>query len=115
MGRIGAVDFELLYDLWLELGTQPKVSAELARRGIFGRGGKPYSIQAVGYNSRIWRCEHEKAAREKYEKKFGPISDDEWYPVIINDSRYLMASSRGRYDRWVENNPDVVKYAQENQ
>ena len=106
------------FEAWLlEGGTLEKASAILAKRGIVnGRTKKAYTpmgIQQAAYRYIIYNHEEVRPVMENLWKEYnvGYVNDETWEKYIVNMASIVLGnSSKGRFLKWLEDNPKFKKY-----
>lgn len=102
-GRPSFLDRKQCFELWVELGSLPKVQQSLARKGVVNpKTGKPAglpAIRAAAYKHVFYNIAE---ARKVYQRlgAFGEGKDEAWIEYLKNRAVQFLMTRYDRYDEW---------------
>ena len=101
--RILKGDGKEYFDLWMELGTLPKVSEHLYNSGIVNpRNGLAVHPSTIWQAAMRWVLHNPDDARLYFEEQnLRKFPDAEWESWLVEKAMKLLGSSRHRFFTWI--------------
>ena len=99
-----AINPELAFKLWVELGSTTKVAAEMNRRGIKNFLGNKVNPISVHYAAWMWVFDHPSEAKPYFDVDLiKPRTDDEWNRfIVIKAAKVFLIQNNSGFKRWIE-------------
>ena len=110
--RLSNLNEKQCFELWVHRGSSVRASLALKNEfGIYNKTtNKRYTTEAVARAAKRYVLDNTDEARQTYEEKYGELADHIWYEYLSRISPLLIKYSTEVYDKWREQNPEVVAY-----